>query len=193
MSIFHRESDQLCLIDPSNPVTLAKDAADDAAIDGIDALLLEIQQIAQAVTVGLGSGHTETTYRNAVEIEAEGRGWSVQREVVLPITYKNTYVGQVRCDIILTRGDTTTILELKALRKLSPEAERQLTIYLQLTGISCGFLINFALRGDTQVSCVRVCPKDILEQTSEQKSTKDHSRTDPLSRVYTNNFSNLSR
>ena len=102
----------------------------------------EIEQIATAVYEGLGVGHSESTYRNALELEAEMKGWSVQREVVIPITYKGKYVGQGRCDLILTKGPSI-ILELKAVRQRKPEALLQLQNYLLRTGISFGYVINF--------------------------------------------------
>ncbi|MBR5450963.1 MAG: GxxExxY protein, partial [Methanocorpusculum sp.] len=80
-------------------------------------------------------------YEECLEDELLNAGFSVKRQVRIPVIYKGKvmkkcfYADMVVNDCIL--------LELKAVSSLNPMHERQLQSYLKSTGIKEGMLLNF--------------------------------------------------
>ena len=68
------------------------------------------------------------------------RGLNAEKEIPIPVKYKNHIVGDFRADILV---NNTIIIELKAVRELTPLHEAQLVNYLVATGIDYGYLINY--------------------------------------------------
>ncbi len=89
----------------------------------------------------LGHGFLEAVYQEAAVIEFPLKKISFEREVNLPIKYKNIPLP------ILYRADfvcfSEIIVEFKALSILSTIEEAQLLNYLKATGLKRGLLINF--------------------------------------------------
>ena len=89
----------------------------------------------------LKSGYLESVYEAALEYELLQAGFSVRRQVRIPVFYKGVelkkdfYADMVVNDCIL--------LELKAVSSLNAAHERQLVSYLRSTGIKEGMLLNF--------------------------------------------------
>ncbi len=89
----------------------------------------------------LGPGLLETVYEAAMIYELEQRGLTVQRQVVVPIEYKDIRFDEgFRADII---AEDKVILELKSVESVSDVHKKQLQTYLRLTGCRLGFLLNF--------------------------------------------------
>ena len=88
-----------------------------------------------------GPGLLESVYQEAFVWELARRGLPVQRQVLVPITYKgNRLKPHFRLDLIV---DGTVIVECKAVAQYHPIFEAQLLTYLRLTGLKLGMLINF--------------------------------------------------
>ncbi len=89
----------------------------------------------------LGPGLLESSYESCLTYELFNAGISVERQQLLPITYKgnNIDVGY-RLDLLIPNK---LIIELKAVDKLQPIHTAQLITYLKLSGIKTGLLINF--------------------------------------------------
>ena len=104
-----------------------------------------LKDIAQEVYNNLGSGHSESVYHNAIKHELILRGIKFESEVVRGIYYKEFYVWQIRCDLIIEKK---LIVELKTQDKVAfkegDSEVRQINKYLKNFGISDGLLINFS-------------------------------------------------
>lgn len=103
-------------------------------------LLKIIKDAAYEVRLNLGDGYLESVYQNALMIELRNRGIYAEKEVAIPVWYKGEQVGDFRADILVEKS---IILELKAVRELSPIHEAQLVNYLVATGLDYGYLINY--------------------------------------------------
>lgn len=106
----------------------------------INEILAAIRKAAYEVRLNLSQGYLEQVYKNALVVELGLQGLPVECEVSLPVYYKNVMIGDYRADIIV---DNAVIIELKAVRELTPIHEAQLVNYLNLTKIDYGFLINY--------------------------------------------------
>jgi GxxExxY protein len=89
----------------------------------------------------LGPGLLESTYENCLCYELSQRNIDFQRQVNLPVAYKNIKLdcGYV-IDILV---ENMLILELKSVENLHPIHEAQLLTYLKLSNLHYGLLINF--------------------------------------------------
>ena len=107
---------------------------------------LEYQQIYDIVGAAmevhkiLGRGMEEAIYQEALQMELEERGISVEREKRLHLTYKDktlkkTYLADFFCNGI--------IVELKSTDSIVSDHRAQLFNYMRITKVSRGLLINF--------------------------------------------------
>jgi GxxExxY protein len=89
----------------------------------------------------LGPGFLEAVYEKALLEELQLRGFLVESQKEIRITYKGTDVGAYYPDIVV---ENQIILELKTVEKISGLHEAQLLHYLKATGMKLGMVINFA-------------------------------------------------
>ena len=103
--------------------------------------LLKILRCAFETYNTLKSGYLESVYEAALEYELLQAGFSVSRQVRIPVFYKGVelkkdfYADMVVNDCIL--------LELKAVSTITQAHEKQLQSYMKSTGIKEGMLLNF--------------------------------------------------
>ena len=96
---------------------------------------------ALAVYNHLKPGYLESVYEEALEIELLDEGFSVQRQVHLPVTYKGRLLkSRFVADMVI---NNSYIVELKAVLNLAKIHERQIESYLKSTGMESGLLVNF--------------------------------------------------
>ncbi|MBL8090636.1 MAG: GxxExxY protein [Anaerolineales bacterium] len=89
----------------------------------------------------LGHGFLESVYQESATVEFPLSNITYEREVSLPIKYKNVVLPtHYRADFICFGQ---IIVEFKALSHLSGTEEAQLLNYLKATGLNRGLLINF--------------------------------------------------
>ena len=89
----------------------------------------------------LGHGFLEAVYQEAAVIEFPLKQIRFEREVNLPVKYKNISLPiHYRADFVCF---SEIIVEFKALSHLSTIEEAQLLNYLKATGLKRGLLINF--------------------------------------------------
>ena len=94
-----------------------------------------------AVHRELGAGLLESAYEACLKFELLSRGFKVERQVSLPVRYRDV---EVECGFrIDLRVNDAVIVELKAVEKLKRIHEAQLQTYLKLTGLHLGLLMNF--------------------------------------------------
>ena len=106
-----------------------------------------------AVHRELGPGLLETVYEVVLAYELGQRGLGVERQVPIPIRYKDiTFDEAFRADLVV---EEKVILELKSVEQVSQAHKKQVQTYLRLTGRKLGFLLNFGealmKRGITRV------------------------------------------
>jgi len=112
--------------------------ADNDSLDRVAALIVDA---AFQVHKALGPGLLESVYETCLVYELEQKGCRVQRQLVVPITYKHLVFDEgLRLDLLV---DDSIICELKAVDKENPIWQAQLLSYMKMTGMSLGFLINF--------------------------------------------------
>jgi len=89
----------------------------------------------------LGPGLLESVYEVCLCKELILRNINLQRQVSLPVEYKNEKLdADFRIDVLV---ENEIIIELKAVEFLLPVHEAQLLTYLKLADKRLGFLINF--------------------------------------------------
>lgn len=91
----------------------------------------------------LGYGFLESVYEESLLIALPQAGVSVDRQVSVPVWFRECKVGEFRADL-LVKG--CVFLELKCARVLEPAHEAQLLHYLKATQIEIGLLLNFGHR-----------------------------------------------
>jgi GxxExxY protein len=109
-------------------------------IGEINKLTGEIIGCAIEVHRTLGPGLLEKLYESALSMERSKAGGKFRKEVVVPVTYKGTKIGEQRIDFLV---EDEVIVELKAVDRMDRLSEAQLLSYLRITGKRVGLLINF--------------------------------------------------
>jgi GxxExxY protein len=100
-----------------------------------------VVECAIAVHRELGPGLLETVYEVVLARELLNRGLKVERQVPVPIRYKDIKFDEgFRADIIV---HGKVILELKSVEKATAAHKKQVQTYLRLTGCKLGYLLNF--------------------------------------------------
>ena len=103
-----------------------------------------ILDCAMRVHSGLGPGLLEVAYEACMVYELGKQGLGVQRQVVMPIRYKDVVVdGGYRLDLLV---EQRVVVELKTVDRLDSIHFAQLLSYLRLGGFGLGYLLNFNVR-----------------------------------------------
>ena len=96
---------------------------------------------ALAVYNHLKPGYLESVYEKALMEELTLAGFSVRRQVKLPVYYKGKLLdAHFFADLIV---NDSVLVELKAVSNLAKIHERQVESYLKTTGMETGLLVNF--------------------------------------------------
>ena len=120
-----------------------------------------LDEATNAVHRELGPGLSEVIYQTALAIDLRKRGCVVETEVVIPITYQETYVGFVRADLVVNQ---CMVVEVKAVAKITEAHMLQLENYMRWLprnrmfqgGGGRGAVINFG----KVVSVIGSCPSE---------------------------------
>jgi len=103
-----------------------------------------------------GPGLLENIYERALLMELKARGLSAQSQVPVNVSYMNEDLGLgYKLDVLV---EEQIIIELKSVECLLPCHYKQLQTYLNLSGLSLGFLVNFNT-DDIQANIRRVVSK----------------------------------
>lgn len=96
---------------------------------------------AMRVHTVLGPGLLESAYEACLKHELKKSGLKVLSQVELPVIYDGLEIELgYRLDLLV---EDKIILELKAVKELTPLHQAQLLSYLKLSGLQLGLLINF--------------------------------------------------
>lgn len=89
----------------------------------------------------LGPGLLESVYEASLEYELQLIGFNVQRQLGIPMHYKNiSFDVGFRLDILV---NDLVIIEIKSVENLTEVHHKQLLTYLKLANKKLGLLINF--------------------------------------------------
>lgn len=88
----------------------------------------------------LGIGFLESVYEKALLIALRQRGHLAISQHPMTVMFRGADVGIFYADLVV---DEKVIVELKAVKAITPEHQAQVINYLQATGIEVGLLINF--------------------------------------------------
>lgn len=91
-----------------------------------------------------GPGLYEEIYERSLCRELHLRGLAFERQVEIPLVYKDAQVGDsLRMDVWVERK---VVVENKHVKELLPIHEAQLLTYLKLTRCRVGLLINYKVK-----------------------------------------------
>ncbi|WP_426478770.1 GxxExxY protein [Chryseobacterium sp. CBSDS_008] len=89
----------------------------------------------------LGPGLLEKVYEKVLALELKNNGLSVKTQVPIPITFKGVFIdSSFIADIIV---EDKVIIEIKSIPEIINVHHKQLLIYLKLTKLKLGILVNF--------------------------------------------------
>ncbi|MBO9483132.1 GxxExxY protein [Salinisphaera sp. G21_0] len=89
----------------------------------------------------LGPGLLESIYEEALFFELKQANLQVERQVPVPVYYKNKKLNtDLKLDLLV---EGLVIVELKAVEKLNRIHDAQLLTYLKMNNLWLGLLINF--------------------------------------------------
>jgi GxxExxY protein len=108
--------------------------------DKLNIITDKIIKCAIEVHKNLGPGLLESIYEKAMCYELSADNINFSNQVIIPIPYKGTSLGEHRLDF-LVEGEV--IVEFKAVDRMDPVFKAQVLSYLRLTEKKLGLLINF--------------------------------------------------
>ena len=89
----------------------------------------------------LGPGLLESVYETILAYELVARGLRVERQLPVPIVYKDLRFDEgFRVDLAV---EGLVVVELKSVETVNPAHRKQLQTYLRLSGLKLGYLLNF--------------------------------------------------
>jgi GxxExxY protein len=110
----------------------------------VEKIATEIVDAAITVHRTLGPGLLESAYQLCLFHELSKRGFTVDKEIVLPILYDGILIESgYRIDM---RVNNCILIENKTVDQLLPIHEAQLLTYMRLSNIHLGFLLNWKVK-----------------------------------------------
>ena len=88
----------------------------------------------------LGPGLLETIYSRAIGLELTAAAIPFEREVQIPVSYRQELLCVQRLDIVVA---SQMVLEVKSVERLNPVHHAQLLNYLRISKLNVGLLVNF--------------------------------------------------
>src|SRR2546427_8456081 len=95
---------------------------------------------AMAVLNELRPGLDEKLYENALIIELQARGHTVEQQREYPVHYRRHFIGKLIPDLIV---DTKVIADTKVVSAFNDTHIAQMLGYLSITGLEVALLLNF--------------------------------------------------
>lgn len=89
----------------------------------------------------IGSGFLEAVYQECLEKEMQIRNIPFSSQTEVKLSYKGEILAQTYKPDLICYGEI--IVELKAVKEISPEHKAQVLNYLKATGFKLGLLVNF--------------------------------------------------
>jgi GxxExxY protein len=89
----------------------------------------------------LGPGFIESIYENALSLELRSRQISTQRQLTVPVLYRDVEVGLHKLDLLV---EGLVVVELKAVKEINDSHFAIVRSYLRAVGLHHGLILNFA-------------------------------------------------
>ena len=102
----------------------------------------------------LGPGLLESVYEEALVMELELRGLSVERQKHVPLVYKGKYLKTSLCLDLLVENEV--IVELKSVSEMKNVYYKQTLTYCRLLNKKLGILVNFNVDNILDGAIIRV-------------------------------------
>ena len=102
--------------------------------------IYDVVGAAMEVHATLGRGMAEPIYQEALAVEMQKRGMTVEREKPLRLQYKDVMLEKIYYADLYYNG---VIIELKSVEEICSDHRAQLFNYMRITGQDRGVLINF--------------------------------------------------
>jgi GxxExxY protein len=110
-------------------------------MNDINSLCDQVRQTAYEIHVYHAHGHLEKVYENALAHRLRKLGLDVKQQHPIQVFDEDgTLIGDYFADLFV---DNRLVVELKAVRTISPEHEAQILGYLKSARAEHGLLINF--------------------------------------------------
>lgn len=107
----------------------------------------------------LGNGFLESIYHQSLMIALIQKGYAVESEVLIAVSFRGFNVGNFKADLII---DREIIVEVKAVDMIVGAHKAQVINYLTASGITTGLIVNF---GNPRVEIARLFnPKAIADR-----------------------------
>jgi GxxExxY protein len=100
----------------------------------------EILGAAMAVLNELRPGLDEKLYENALVLELQERGHTIEQQKEYPVFYRGHFIGKLIPDLIV---DGKVIADPKVVTAFSETHIAQMLGYLNITGLEVALLLNF--------------------------------------------------
>ncbi len=89
----------------------------------------------------IGPGCYERVYEELLNFELNKRGFYLQRQVTMPITYESLHITDAyKLDLLV---ENKIIVEIKSVEHILPVHYKQVNTYLKLMNLKHGMLLNF--------------------------------------------------
>ncbi len=88
----------------------------------------------------LGPGFLESVYQRAMELELASRRIRFDRQLLVPVEYKNCVIAEHVLDLVI---EGQLVVELKAIESILPVHHAQLLSYLKAGAFELGLIVNF--------------------------------------------------
>ncbi len=98
---------------------------------------------AMKVHSALGNGYPEIIYQRAMEIEMPLHDLNFEREMEMPVYYREQLIGKRRVDFFV---NDVIMVELKAFSKIEDSHINQTLNYLEAFNTEIGLLLNFGAK-----------------------------------------------
>ena len=103
----------------------------------------QVVDAALGIHRALGPGLLETVYEIVLAGDLRRRGFTVEQQVPIPISYNGIHFTQgFRADLLVGGN---VIIELKSTEHLHNSHKKQLLTYLRLSGKKLGYVLNFGV------------------------------------------------
>ena len=126
----------------------------------------EIIGAAMAVLNELKPGLDEKLYENALMIELQARGHTLEQQKEFPVFYRGHFIGKLVPDLIV---DGKAIADPKVVTAFNDTHVAQMLGYLNITGLEVALLLNFREAKLQWKRVVRGNPENPNETNREKK------------------------
>ena len=119
----------------------------------LNQLTNDIITAAIAVHRALGPGMLEAAYEACLAYELRERGFHVEEQKPLPLTYKGLHMNVgYRLDMLV---EHSVVVEIKSVERFEPVHGAQLVTYLKQSGCKVGLVLNFNVKWFTAQGILR--------------------------------------